>query len=168
MKNIILLAATLLLMAFTTGPTDKFIGQPVTDELLEQILGVKAEYGGAAVAYNEGNVGYCVTYYSDNPQKILITLQKSVDNNREVTLLDYIEIDRATLNKNASIGMDWTYGDEQNLIILFYDHTELAADGDYPEWYTKIYKAWTIDKETKKLVEIAVQGLKHYNEGYGA
>ncbi len=55
-----------------------------------------------------------------------------------------------------------------NLLITIYDYGEKDAHGENPEYYTRILKAWTIDKKRLKFTEIPTKGLTHYNEGYGA
>ena len=90
---------------------------------------------------------------------------------RDFFILDFNTLRRKFPCAKLFAGMDNTYEngglEKDNLIITIYDYSEKDSHGEEPEYYTRILKAWTIDKTKLKFIEIPTKGLTHYNDGYG-
>jgi len=58
-------------------------------------------------------------------------------------------------------------GKADSSIVILYDPSEVDAQGNSPEFYTKIMKAWKIDPVRMKFIEIRTKGIDIMNEAYG-
>jgi len=52
-------------------------------------------------------------------------------------------------------------------MIFVHQRYKIFSQGNSPEFYTKIMKAWKIDPVRMKFIEIRTKGIDIMNEAYG-
>jgi hypothetical protein len=132
---------------------------------VEQLKNFKDIAGGVIdVKNSHGDYEYCISRLV-NENKNIVTFEKFIsylDNSRHPQIIDTININvkEGEYVSLCNCRQDTTLDSE--IIAL------VAADFDQ-EYFKKIIKAWRADTKAQKLVPIKnTNGIKCYNEGYGA
>jgi hypothetical protein len=93
---------------------------------------------------------------------------------KDILVLDFKVMRGLFPNADLATGWDGQYIEKNgiaelsNMILSVYDWSEQGDYEDSLEYFTRILKAWTIDKTRLKFIEIPTEGLTHYNEGWDA
>lgn len=185
MKKIVmfLCAATFICTSFAQSPDkhglEASIGKPVDNQAIDKVVGAESHPGIQYSAFEKDDCLFSVAIYS-NWQKsrlavcVLIRHTKDAKIMTDFMVMDSDEFRRQYPDADLSTGLDEQYKEvdgkqvQDNLVVSIYDYNETEVGGGNPEYYTRILKAWTIDKERLKFIEVPTEGLTHYNVGYDA
>lgn len=170
MKKIILSLLCLFIAGVVSA--DEFIGKTLDEQLVSKIAGVKLILGQGAVAIDGENESYVVNVYETEKSPItVIALEKSTNEGKTCILVDYLIVDKSKLGakSGATMGSSQKYDDNGNVnhyFLAYYDPNQTDKTGDSVQYFTNIYKAWSVDGQNLKLIEMPTKGLKLLNECY--
>jgi len=162
------------------GQNVEHIDKPVNINFIDSIVGAKSSPGQGGSAFEKDGNSFDVLVYSNWQEtqiSVLVLIERTKDKReimKDFFVLDYNNLRCQFPDAVLATGIDEQYKERNgkmeldNLVVSIYDYRETDVYGNNPEYYTRILKAWTIDKTRLKFIEIPTKGLTHYNVGFDA